>query len=132
MEKFHKLLENKAKSQKPMSSPEKDAKLRAIQEMRKMASDEMAVPLHGLKKVTVASNNPEGIKEGLDKAKELMDHPHDSEPMEHDEIGDDESEESPEEEQSEEVPDEKDADDMSPEELQMKIAELQKILAMKK
>lgn len=141
MEKFAKLLESKAKSQKPMMGPEKDAKMRAIHEMRKMASDEMAMPLKGLKKVTVASNDPQGLKSGLEKAKEMLSGGHGIEgspeeeasespkmEMEEDKHGDPDAEMQDEGE----VPDEQMAQDMSPEELQMKIQELQKVLASKK
>lgn len=126
MEKFAKLLESKARTQKPMSSPEKTAKMRAIHEMRKMASDEMALPLKNLKKVTVASDSPEGVKEGLDKAQDMMGHMAEGSPEE-------EMLESPEMEMSESGEhEEKSEEEMSPEELQMKIMELQKLLDTKK
>jgi hypothetical protein len=126
MDKFTKLLENKAKTQKPMSGPEKSAKLRAVQDMRKMASDEMAMPLKNLKKVTVASNTPEGVQTGLEKAKEML------------EGGSEETSESQHEammegdEMGEHSLEEKDPEEMSPEELEMKIAELEKLLSVKK
>lgn len=142
MEKFAKLLQSKAKSQKPMSGPEMDAKKRAVHEMRKMASDEMATPLHNLKKVTVASNSPEGVKVGLDKAKEMLNSHEEGSPEE-------EASESPEMEKlEEETGEDLDRDneegedpehvenvldhDMSPQEIQEKIMELQKLLAAKK
>lgn len=131
MEKFAKLLESKAKMQKPMSSPEKDAKMRAVHEMRKMASDEMVEPLKNLKKVTVASNDSQGLKSGLDKAKEMLSSGHGLEGS-----PEEEASESPEQEMQEgeqgEIPDQKDAEQMSPEELQAKIMELQQLLAAKK
>jgi ribosomal protein L29 len=135
MEKFAKLLESKAKSQKPMSGPEKDAKLRAVHEMRKMASDEMATPLKHLKKVTVASNDPEGLKSGLDKAKQMLEGSPEEEASESpkDEMIEDQHGDSDAEMQDEgEVPDHQEAEQMSPEELQAKIMELQKLLAAKK
>lgn len=56
-----------------MSPVEKKAKMNAVHGMRKTASDMMAEPLHGLKKVSVASDSPEGLKMGLDKAKDVVD-----------------------------------------------------------
>jgi len=55
-----------------MSGIEKDAKSSVIQEMKKMAEDAMGDKMKGLKKVTVASNSPEGIEKGLEKAKEII------------------------------------------------------------
>jgi hypothetical protein len=74
MEKLIKLMEKKAKSQKEMMPLEKDAKVRAVQAMRKMASDEMAGPLKqlGAKKVSVMADSEEGLKEGLEKAEEIV------------------------------------------------------------
>ena len=114
MDKFAKLLESKAKSQKPMMGPEKDAKLRAVQEMRQMASDEMAMPLKNLKKVTVASDSPKGLSEGLEKAEDIVEG---SEGMM---------------EEGMEMGEEKLPEEMSPEELEAKIQELQELLAVKK
>lgn len=52
-----------------MDPLEKEARMTAIQAMRKMADDEMTGKL---KKVTVASDSPKGLEEGLAKAKELV------------------------------------------------------------
>lgn len=136
MEKFEKLLEKKAKSQKPMSNVEKDAKLRAIHEMRKMATDEMALPLKGIKKVTVASDSPEGVKKGLEKAKEMLGHEAGPEAHALDEAmpGHEESEEleTSAEHEAEGVEGEAAEEEMSPEEIQAKIDELQALLKAKK
>ena len=126
------------KDAKPMSDLEKGAKVKAISEMRKMATDEMSEPLKHLKKVTVASNDPEGIKMGLDKAKEMMGHPIDGHEMPEGEDMEEMSE-SPEEEHQEEMHPEMEAseddkmseEEMSPEELQAKIEELQMMLQKK-
>lgn len=137
MEKFSKLLEQKAKSQKPMSGPEKDAKLKAVHKMRKMAADEMASPLKSLKKVTVASDKPEGLAAGLDKAKEMVGG-HDDPAMAklEEETGEDldnDNEMGEDSAHAEKVlgHDEKEPEDMSPEELKHKIEELQALLKMK-
>lgn len=132
MKKFAELLESKAKVQKPMHSAEKDAKLKAIHEMRKMASDEMAMPLKNLKKVTVASDSSEGVKKGLEKAKEMMGQ---HEPMmekAEEEAGEDLDKDMEMGEEHAEGMGEVDPEDMSPEELQEMIQELQKVLAAKK
>ena len=74
MKKLIELMEKKAKSQKDMMPLEKDAKVKAVQAMRKMASDEMAGPLKqlGAKKVSVMADSEEGLKEGLEKAEEIV------------------------------------------------------------
>jgi ribosomal protein L29 len=137
MDSFNKLMQKKMKDAKPMSDLEKGAKVKAIHEMRKMATDEMSEPLKHLKKVTVASNDPEGIKMGLDKAKEMLGHqPEEEMPESSDE---EEMSESPEEEHQEDMHpemeasehDEKSEEEMSPEELQAKIHELQMMLQEK-
>ena len=96
----------------------KDAKLKVLKELRSMASGMMGDDLKDgmMKKVTVASPNKEGLKEGLDKAKEILgEHAPDE--------GSDEEEasESPEEEASED----EDLENCSPEEIDAKIAKLQ-------
>lgn len=131
MEHFKKLLEKRAGSQKPMNDLELGAKKRAVQEMRKMAADEMAIPLKGLKKVTVASDSPEGVKTGLDKAKEMLssgEHDPDMEGLE-EEMGEDldhDNEAGEDPEHAEKVLGEKEAP-MSEEELDEKIQELLKM-----
>jgi hypothetical protein len=90
------------KKGKPLSDREIEAKTKVVQAMRDMAASQMGDKLKGLKKVTVASNDPAGLKEGLEKAKQLISKkPGDDEdesmedPME-------EASETPEEEASEE------------------------------
>lgn len=63
---FKKKKDGKGEGMDPL---EKEARTTAIQAMRKMAEDEMSGKL---KKVTVASNSPVGLKEGLTKAKEML------------------------------------------------------------
>lgn len=72
MHKFEKLLSKKLKDGKTMSDTEKQAKGSVLNEMKSMASDMIGDKIKGLKKVSVASNSEEGIKHGLDKARELI------------------------------------------------------------
>lgn len=63
----------KKKDAKKLSSGELEAKLNAANEMHKWASEEMGNGLEKkLKKVTVASDSEEGLEEGLEKAKEIV------------------------------------------------------------
>ena len=57
---------------KKMSPAAQKAKLTALKEANKMASDMMKENLSGLKKVTVASSSKSGLKEGLEKAEEMI------------------------------------------------------------
>jgi len=57
---------------KKLSPVAQKAKLTALKEAHKMASDMMKEDLSGLKKVTVASDSAKGLKEGLEKAEELV------------------------------------------------------------
>ena len=74
MHPFNKLMEKKMKegAHKQMSPVEKQAKMNAVKDMRKHVSDQMAEPLHSLKKVSVASDSPEGLQAGLEKAKQVV------------------------------------------------------------
>lgn len=55
-----------------MNDAEKAAKLKAITGMKDMAEEAMSEGLSGLKKVTVAADSEEGLKEGLKKAEEVV------------------------------------------------------------
>lgn len=104
---------------KKQESPEKkEAKLKALSDMRGIASDMMKDGLKGgLSKVTVAADNPEHLKEGLEKAKEIL------AKKELPGMEDESSEmESPEEESLE-------GEEMSPEEID---AEIERLMALKK
>lgn len=61
---------------KDEEGPDKDkmmAKMKVIHELRQMAQDMMGEKLdEGMKKVTVASDDKEGLKEGLEKAEEIV------------------------------------------------------------
>lgn len=60
------------KDKKQMSPNEKKAKLKALGAANGMASDMLKDHLQGLKKVTVASDSKEGLKEGLKKAEDII------------------------------------------------------------
>ena len=125
MDKFEKLLQKKKKD-KPMSDVAKDAKMSVVKDLQQMASDAMRTGLKGgLKKVTVASDSPEGLKAGLEKAEEIVEK---KDEMEGDE------EETELEEAREDLPmtqasEDDDMEDCTEEELDMKLA---KLMEMKK
>jgi hypothetical protein len=112
MDKIDKLLMKKKKEGRMMSDNECEAKKKVVKSLKDFASEEMSKGLGGLKKVTVASDSPEGLKKGLEKAEDIMeDMPE----------GD---EESPEMEMADEESSEDSMEDMSPEEIDAKIQEL--------
>lgn len=122
IEQFKKLLQKKAQEQagNPPDAKNMEAKASVMKELSDMLKGKMKGDMmDGLKKVTVASNTPEGLKTGLDLAKQKMD---DLEPKEDDALEgseDEEASESPEEESAEEK-----NPDMEIAELEKKIAEL--------
>lgn len=64
----------KAKGTKrEMSDTERDVKTGLMKDLKKMAAGHMAGELRGLKKVTVAAQDKEGLKAGLEKAEEVVD-----------------------------------------------------------
>lgn len=128
-----------------LSDSEKNAKMSVVKDMHDLASGMMHDKLKGLQKVTVASDDPEGLKAGLEHAHDIVDqHEHmdgdegNSEDMEEPAEREDgslegedkeegeaqayEGKETPEEEAEEE---EEREEHMSPEEIHAKIAELQ-------
>jgi hypothetical protein len=135
---------------KSLSPIETKAKTNVLESLKNSMQDLMGEKVSGLKKVTVASNDKEGLKAGLDKAKNLLgnhesadvegaeedlgeDLDHDQEEGESEEhkakvLGLSDEEESPEEEASE-TP----SEEMSEDELDQKIQELlKKKAALKK
>jgi hypothetical protein len=66
------------KSMKKNGNPALEGKLAAVKELRDLASsliqDGIGGKLKGLKEIKVASNSPEGLKKGLEKAKEMVSH----------------------------------------------------------
>lgn len=72
-DKMMRMMLNKKKQGKELSDPEKKAKLEALMGMKNLALSHMNNKLNNLKKVTVASDSPEGLKAGLHKAEDLAD-----------------------------------------------------------
>lgn len=71
--KMSRLFDKKKKdAQGEMSDVEKSAKSSVLEDLRDQASKAMSGKLHGLKKVTVASDSGSGLEHGLDKAKEML------------------------------------------------------------
>lgn len=60
------------KKGRPLGEHEMEAKMKVIKAMRDMAAGHMGEKLKGLKKVTVASNDKEGLEAGLEKAKAMI------------------------------------------------------------
>jgi hypothetical protein len=112
MDKFDKLLMKKKKEGREMSPEEKQAKMGVLQDLKSQMSKHMA---DGIKKVTVASDSPEGLKKGLEKAEDMVE----------EKLA---SSEEPEMEDSEESEDEEEMI-ASPEEIDAKI---QKLMELKK
>lgn len=71
MKELMKLMEKK-KSGKPMDEGYKKAKMTMLQALKDDMSGMMGNEMKGMKKVTVAAPDEEGLKEGLNKAEELM------------------------------------------------------------
>ena len=78
-EKLKKLM--KKAGGKKLSDSEMKAKLEVLQEISKLASEGLGSNLAAgmKKKVTVAADDTEGLKKGLDKAKEVLDEQEDME-----------------------------------------------------
>ena len=121
-----------------MKDMKSEAKMKMLQELKKMTSGMMGGELKGkmdsMKKVTVAAPDSEGLKAGLDKAKAALPA---IDKMAHEEAQDagsdhDETDESLHEEQME-SPEEEASEEMSPEEIQHQIKMLQaKLSSIKK
>lgn len=133
MKGLEKLLMKKHGEGKVLGKAAAKAKSSVLEDLMSDMFDQDGDKVKGLKKVTIASNSPKGLEKGLDKAKEMLgdkgmsdeDMPEGEESAEH------EAEESPELEASEheDMGDEK---EMSPEEIEAKIAELKDLLKEKK
>lgn len=114
MHALDKLIAKKKKEGKEMPEGHKKAKSSVLEELMDDMSGMGAEKVKGLKKVTVASNSPEGLEAGLSKAKQMIakkEEPEMGESEEH-EMGESEEEEAAEHEEE------------SPEEIEAKIAEL--------
>lgn len=68
---FKKMMDKK--KEKPMlSDMEKNAKMSVMEDLKSQANSALGDKLKGLKQVTVAAPDQEGLAEGLDKAEELV------------------------------------------------------------
>lgn len=122
---FKDLLMKRAKEQGDVDPKKLKAKADMMKELSGLIEGGMKGNLDGLRKVTVASDSPEGIEKGLDLAKKKIadmsskdEDPSDMEDMADDEMPEDESEDMPE-----------DASEKSPEDADAEIAELEKKIA---
>jgi hypothetical protein len=115
MDEFMKLLAKKAKEQKgPMHGPRMDAKAAMAKELSDSLGSDIMGGIEGMKKVTVASDSEKGLKEGLEKAEDVL-----------------ESKMEKEEEESDSEEEMSDEEESSPD-LESEIAELEKELEDKK
>lgn len=71
---FVELLKKKKAEQgdKPMDCKKMEAKAGVVKDLMTTLKDLMANDIKGLKKVTVAADTKEGLKEGLEKAEEIV------------------------------------------------------------
>lgn len=75
MEEMYKaIMKGKKRGKGDMDENEMKSKLGVLQDIHKMAQDDLGHDIHGLKKVSVMSDSDEGMKEGLKKAGELAAH----------------------------------------------------------
>ncbi len=70
-----KLMEKKMKSGKQLSDSEQEAKMSVLNQLKNSMDDVMSEKANGLKKVSVMSDSEEGLKAGLDKAKDIVQNP---------------------------------------------------------
>lgn len=130
MKGLEKLLMKKHGEGKVLGKAAAKAKSSVLEDLMSDMFEQDGDKVKGLKKVTVASNSPKGLEKGLDKAKEMLgDKGMSDEDMPEMEESSEEMEESPEMEASE---DEGEEEEMSPEEIEAKIAELKDLLKEKK
>lgn len=106
---FSKLVAKKKAEGKGISPVEKEASNSVLADLMDFLHGHDGEKLKGLKKVTVASNDPHGLEEGLAKAKEMVAQGHGADEG-HDEDSEDEDMEDPEEEASE-TPEEEDTEE---------------------
>ena len=118
---MYKMLKQMKGKESKMSSHEKDAKMGVLSHLRDMAQESMGSKLHGLKKVSVMSDKPEGLEMGLAKAKELVKHLEEG-------SSEEEMSESPDVEASEGSEQEMSEEEMTPEEID---AQIEHLMALK-
>ena len=119
---MHEKMAKAMKGKEKLSENSKKAKTSVIEAMRDMASKAMGDKLHGLKKVTVAAPDEEGLSKGLETAHELVGKMPEQESEEGEESAEHEASETPEEESAEHE------EPTTPEEIEAKIAELKQKL----
>lgn len=71
---MHDRMKKMLSKKRDLSPMEHSAKMDVVKQMRDMAASEMGGKLDGLKKVSIMSNSPQGLKHGLDKAKQIVSH----------------------------------------------------------
>jgi hypothetical protein len=91
-EKFKQLLMKKKMEGKMLNPEQAKAKMDVLEELMGLAEEGMGDKLRGLKKVTVAAPDKEGLKEGLEKAENILESS--------EEMSDEDEEEASEEEKS--------------------------------
>lgn len=72
MGKLEQLMEKKASGAKEIDPAYKDAKMNMLKALRNEMSQMISGDLKGAKKVEVQSDSPEGLADGLDKAKDII------------------------------------------------------------
>ncbi len=132
MDEFMKLLAKKAKEQKgPMHGPKMDAKAAMAKELSDSLGSDIMDGIKDMKKVTVASDSEEGLKEGLEKAEDILGKSK-MEDSEEEEDSEDESEGESEDES--EMEDEEESPDLESEiaKLERELADKRKALKLKR
>ena len=138
---FQKLMAKKGQDH-DMDENYKQSKMKVLKDLHDEMTKMLAGDMHGLKKVTVAAPDKEGLKEGLSHAQELMghgegtdeesDHEHEADDEAHLADGGmttDEEDSAFEKDAMEHNPDE---EEESPEDIEAQIRDLQEKLAKKK
>ena len=121
------MMMKKKDKKSPMSDLEMKAKKSVLGELKALAQDAMGEKVKGLKKVTVASDSPEGLEKGLEMAKDKVEEMAEKPEMEEE---DEEMEESEETDMTAMM--DKHLESCSEEELKKVIAKAQEVLASKK
>lgn len=74
MQELYKALLKKKKGDEKSDPMEQNAKMGVLNDIHKMASNDLGHDIHGIKKVSVMSTDDAGMKQGLKKAQELVAH----------------------------------------------------------
>ena len=124
MKMLKKMMEDKAGDAPSFAPGEKDAKMEVLKEIRDLCAKELGEGVKGVKKVTVAAPDAEGLKMGLKKAEDLVGGADE-------EAGEDPAEEAA-ETPAEESAEQDELGDMSNDEIDALLAKLQAKKAAKK